>query len=165
MPRIALIAHDAKKSELTAFVTEHIETFRTCTIIATETTATYLHEQTGLTVEHVASGPLGGDLMIGAEVAENALDGVIFLRDPLCAHSHEPDITALLRICDVHTTPLATNLGSATIFIKELERAVSNVKLEDERRNTDSYLGFPHCSCTTDRSVGKLCDCDTGMDG
>ncbi|WP_254547058.1 methylglyoxal synthase [Halomarina pelagica] len=124
MPRIALIAHDEKKPELIEFVDEHVDVFRECEVIATGTTGKRLEQETDLTVERMASGPIGGDLMIGAEVAKDALDGIIFLRDPLRAQPHEPDITALLRICDVHETPLATNLGSARPLVEELERGL-----------------------------------------
>ncbi len=124
MPRIALIAHDEKKPDLVAFANEHAETFAQCDLIATGTTGKRLDEETELTVEPMASGPLGGDMMIGGEVARDALDGIVFLRDPLRAQPHEPDITALLRICDVHDTPLATNLASAAYLVAGLARAV-----------------------------------------
>ncbi|MFC7157408.1 methylglyoxal synthase [Halomarina halobia] len=122
MPRIALIAHDEKKPALIDFVDEHVDAFRECEVIATGTTGKRLNQETDITVDRMESGPIGGDLMIGAEVAKNALDGIIFLRDPLRAQPHEPDITALLRICDVHETPLATNLGSAVPFVESLKR-------------------------------------------
>ncbi|KYH25933.1 methylglyoxal synthase [Halalkalicoccus paucihalophilus] len=118
MTRLALIAHDEKKPDLIKFVRRHEERLAECDLIGTGTTGKRLNEETGLTVERMASGPLGGDMMIGAEIAKEALDGVIFLRDPLRAQPHEPDITALLRICDVHDTPLATNLASASCLIE-----------------------------------------------
>ncbi len=121
MTRLALIAHDEKKPDLIQFVRDHETTFRACELIATGTTGKRLNEATDLAVERMESGPLGGDLMIGAEVAKNALAGVIFLRDPLRAQPHEPDISALLRICDVHDTPLATNLASATHLIEGID--------------------------------------------
>ncbi|WP_435195106.1 methylglyoxal synthase [Natronomonas sp. EA1] len=111
--RIALIAHDAKKDDLVAFADRHRETLARFDLIATGTTGKRLREATGLTVERKASGPLGGDLQIGAEVAEGSCEAVVFLRDPHTAQPHEPDISALLRICDVHDVPLATNLASA----------------------------------------------------
>ncbi|MFC7222060.1 methylglyoxal synthase [Halalkalicoccus sp. GCM10025322] len=118
MTRLALIAHDEKKPDLIDFAREHEELLSNCELIATGTTGKRLGEETDLTIERMESGPLGGDLMIGAEVAKGALDGIVFLRDPLRAQPHEPDITALLRICDVHDTPMATNLTSARYLIE-----------------------------------------------
>lgn len=118
MTRLALIAHDEKKPDLIDFAREHEELLSNCELIATGTTGKRLGEETDLTIERMESGPLGGDLMIGAEVAKEALDGIVFLRDPLRAQPHEPDITALLRICDVHDTAMATNLASARYLIE-----------------------------------------------
>lgn len=118
MTRLALIAHDEKKPDLIRFARDHEATLGACELIATGTTGKRLTEATDLAVERMESGPQGGDLMIGAEVAKNALAGVVFLRDPLRAQPHEPDISALLRICDVHDTPLATNLASADCLIE-----------------------------------------------
>lgn len=101
MTRVALIAHDEPKPELVAFARSHEEQLSDYELVATGTTGKRLMEETGLEVERKESGPLGGDMMIGAEVAEGRLDGIIFLRDPLRAQPHEPDISALLRICDV----------------------------------------------------------------
>lgn len=118
MTRLALIAHDEKKPDLIDFAREHEELLSNCELIATGTTGKRLGEETDLAIERMESGPLGGDLMIGAEVAKGALDGIVFLRDPLRAQPHEPDITALLRICDVHDTAMATNLASARYLIE-----------------------------------------------
>ena len=86
-------------------------------LVATATTGRLIKEQTGLEVETFMSGPLGGDQQIGALVATEQIDLIIFLRDPLTAQPHEPDITALIRICDVHNIPAATNIKSANILI------------------------------------------------
>ncbi|WP_254524906.1 methylglyoxal synthase [Natrinema caseinilyticum] len=118
MTRIALIAHDEKKPDLIEFARTHQSQLREYELVATGTTGKRLLEGTDLEVERKESGPLGGDLMIGAEVAAGTLDGIVFLRDPLRAQPHEPDISALLRICDVHDTALATNLASATFLIE-----------------------------------------------
>src|SRR6056297_1938272 len=118
--RLALIAHDKKKDDLMAFATDHEETLSQASLMATGTTGERLMEVTDLDIERKQSGPLGGDMQIGAEIASETCDGVIFLRDPLTAQPHEPDITALLRICDVHQTPLATNLASADAVLDEL---------------------------------------------
>lgn len=123
MKTIALIAHDKKKQEMLDFVKEHLPIFTEYHLIATATTGHLINEHLGLPVLTFLSGPLGGDQQIGAKVAGEEVDLVIFLRDPLTAQPHEPDITALLRICDVHNVPLATNRTSAhlllTAFTKE----------------------------------------------
>lgn len=120
MTRVALIAHDEKKSDLIEFAQAHEPQLREYDLIATGTTGKRLMEATDLEIERKESGPLGGDLMIGSEVAQDLLDGIVFLRDPLRAQPHEPDISALLRICDVHDTALATNLASAEFLIEGL---------------------------------------------
>jgi methylglyoxal synthase len=120
MTRIALIAHDETKPELIDFARAHEDQLRAYELIATGTTGQRLIDEVGLEIERKESGPLGGDMMIGSEVAEGKLDGVVFLRDPLRAQPHEPDISALLRICDVHDTALATNLASAEFLIEGL---------------------------------------------
>ncbi|MNC36733.1 Methylglyoxal synthase [compost metagenome] len=79
-------------------------------------------EATSLQIHRFLSGPLGGDQQIGALIAQNEMDLVIFLRDPLLAQPHEPDITALLRLCDVHGIPVATNVASAEILVRALDR-------------------------------------------
>ncbi|MTI61530.1 MAG: methylglyoxal synthase [Firmicutes bacterium] len=117
MKRIALIAHDEKKSAMIEFAKKNRDLLRECDLVATGTTGKLINEEVGLPVERMESGPLGGDQMIGAEIAKERVDGVIFLRDPLTAQPHEPDITALLRVCDVHNTPLATNVATADIIL------------------------------------------------
>jgi methylglyoxal synthase len=117
---VALIAHDEKKPELIDFATEHSDILERHEIVATGTTGKKLMEATKLDVERKASGPLGGDMQIGAEIADGEIEVVIFLRDPLTAQPHEPDISALLRICDVHDVPLATNLASADAVLNGL---------------------------------------------
>lgn len=121
MKTIALIAHDKKKEEMIGFVNNHKELFAKYSLVATATTGRLIKEKVGLDVTAMMSGPLGGDQQIGALIATEKIDLVIFLRDPLTAQPHEPDITALLRICDVHNIPLATNRKSAHILIKSLE--------------------------------------------
>lgn len=120
--RIALIAHDRQKDEMVRFVTKHREFLSRVKLVATGTTGKRIEEETGLQVERVLSGPYGGDQQIGAQVATGQIDVVIFLRDPLTAQPHEPDITALLRVCDVHNIPLATNLAGAEWLLEVLER-------------------------------------------
>jgi len=117
--RLALIAHDGKKAEMVGFVKDNLKFIRKFDLIATGTTGRYL-EQAGLKVKKVESGPQGGDAQIAAMIVEGTLDGVIFLRDPLGIHPHEPDIFMLLRLADVRNIPLATNLASANILIRGL---------------------------------------------
>ncbi|WEL22728.1 methylglyoxal synthase [Halorhabdus sp. BNX81] len=123
MTRIALIAHDDEKPEMIDFVQEHEPQLSEYELVCTGTTGKRIMEETDLSVERKQSGPLGGDTQIGAEVAADRLDGIIFLRDPLTAQPHEPDITALLRICDVHDTPMATTRTSAEFLVEGLANA------------------------------------------
>lgn len=120
MVRIALIAHDNRKLVMMKFITENRACFEGHQLFATGTTGKLIHEQTGLEVHCFLSGPLGGDQQIGSRVATGEIDMVIFLRDPLTAMPHEPDVTALLRLCDVRDIPVATNLGSARMFANDL---------------------------------------------
>ncbi|MDO4203320.1 MAG: methylglyoxal synthase [Selenomonadaceae bacterium] len=117
METIALIAHDKKKDEMLEFVEHHKELLEKFHLVATRTTGTLIKEHLGLEVETMMSGPLGGDQQIGALVATEQVQYVIFLRDPLTSQPHEPDINALLRLCDVHNIPLATNRQSAHIML------------------------------------------------
>lgn len=120
--RIALIAHDEQKETLIEFANEHRETLSQHSLVATGTTGKRLNEETDLDVERKSSGPLGGDFQIGAEIASGDCHAVVFLRDPLTAQPHEPDVTALLRLCDVHDVPLATNPASALYVIEGIDR-------------------------------------------
>jgi methylglyoxal synthase len=119
---IALIAHDRQKDALVNFVVAYRHIFERHTLYATGTTGLRIQDATGLPVRRVQSGPYGGDQQIGAKIAEDQMDLVIFLRDPLTAQPHEPDIMALLRLCDVHNVPVATNLATAEGLIRALER-------------------------------------------
>ena len=118
--KIALIAHDGKKAAMVAFVMKRLEFFNRgdVNIVATGTTGSVITHAGIDKVERVNSGPMGGDAEIGAMVARGEIDGVIFFRDPLDKHPHEPDIQMLMRVCDVHDIPLATNYKSAHIMIK-----------------------------------------------
>jgi len=117
---LALIAHDHKKDAMVALATEFAPFLKTCTLIATGTTGGRLQSEVGLTVERLHSGPMGGDLQIGARLAEGGVDAVIFLRDPMTPQPHEPDINALVRACDVHDVPCATNVSSARLVLSRL---------------------------------------------
>jgi len=114
--RIALIAHDGKKPEMVTFLRDHLNLLQRDDIklVATGTTGKHI-EAAGLTVKRYLSGPLGGDAQIATKVAEGKIDAVFFFRDPLDKHPHEPDIAMLMRICDVHNIPLATNPATAKL--------------------------------------------------
>lgn len=118
---IAIIAHDGKKAEMVAFVKDHLDLFqrKSINLVATGTTGSYM-ERAGLTVEKMASGPFGGDAQIAGRIVEGQVDMVIFFRDPLGKHPHEVDVSMLMRICDVHNIPLATNPAAARLFVNGL---------------------------------------------
>jgi methylglyoxal synthase len=118
---IALIAHDNKKNQMINFTIAHKHILQKHSICTTGTTGKLVSEVTGLEVTRYLSGPLGGDQQIGAEVAKGLIDLVIFMRDPLTAQPHEPDITALMRICDVRGVPLATNIATAEVLLKAMD--------------------------------------------
>ena len=132
IPRVALIAHDKKKIDLIMFVREHLDIFKNCRLFATSTTGNLLKEKVKLELTSFKSGPLGGDLQIGSLIANDEIDFVIFLRDPLTAQRHEPDVTALLRVCDVHNKPLATNLATAEALVMEIGRFLDSSDLGKE---------------------------------
>jgi diacylglycerol kinase (ATP) len=119
---IALIAHDRKKDDMVAFARRHQSVLGKYALVATGTTGERIQAGTSLTVERMASGPLGGDAQIAARVVTGDIAAVIFLLDPLYAQPHEPDIRALLRICEVHDVPLATNLATAEAIATQLSR-------------------------------------------
>ena len=118
---IALIAHDNKKSDMLEWVRVNRDRLAAHTLCGTGTTARLIAEQTSLPVLAYNSGPLGGDQQIGAMLANGELGLIIFLRDPLTAQPHEPDVSALLRLCDVQKIPLATNVSSAIIMLESLK--------------------------------------------
>ena len=117
---VALIAHDKKKLDLAVFAKDHADVLARFPLIATSTTGSVLKDKAGLQAERLLSGPEGGDLQFGSRIAEGLVLAVIFFRDPLTAQPHEPDVSALMRICDVHVVPLATNLGTAEAIIEWL---------------------------------------------
>ncbi|MBN6888443.1 methylglyoxal synthase [Cytobacillus horneckiae] len=119
---IALIAHDKKKNDIVRFATAYKNTLAMHQLYATGTTGLRIQEETGLDIHRFQSGPMGGDQQIGAMIAQNKMDVVLFFRDPLTAQPHEPDINALIRLCDVYAVPLATNMGTAEVIVMGLER-------------------------------------------
>jgi methylglyoxal synthase len=122
-PLVALIAHDRKKDEIVEFVAQYRQILTTCQLMATGTTGGRIADATGLPVERMLSGPLGGDAQIAAKVAQREVAAVIFLVDPLFAHPHEPDIQGLLRVCNLYDIPLATNLATARLVVAGLGEA------------------------------------------
>ncbi|WP_299109507.1 methylglyoxal synthase [uncultured Winogradskyella sp.] len=118
---IAIIAHDGKKAEMVQFLNQNSEILKQkkITLISTGTTGEKV-SKAGLEVKALLSGPLGGDAQIAARVAEGQCDMVLFFRDPLDRHPHEPDILMLMRLCDVHNVPLATNPATAELLIKAI---------------------------------------------
>jgi methylglyoxal synthase len=119
---IALIAHDQKKDEMVNFTIAYEHVFSKYELYATGTTGKRIMQETGLHVNRMMSGPLGGDQQIGAMVATGKLDLILFFRDPLTAQPHEPDVSALLRLCDVYGIPLATNIATAELLIAAVEK-------------------------------------------
>ena len=122
--KIALIAHDKKKERIIELAKKYRDVLADHELYATGTTGTLIMGETGLTIRRMKSGPLGGDQQIGAMLAEGNLDLIIFLRDPLTAQPHEPDVSALLRLCDVQKIPLATNKHSAEIMLEALKNKI-----------------------------------------
>lgn len=118
---IAVIAHDGKKPEMVAFVMDHLEILnnKKVQLIATGTTGSHI-KKAGLDVEIMESGPIGGDAQIASRIVEKKVDMVVFFRDPLGKHAHEVDVSMLMRICDVHNIPIATNPAAAELFFKAL---------------------------------------------
>ena len=114
---IAIVAHDGKKADMVAWATYNRETLADYNIIGTGTTGKLLQEKVGLKIERLMSGPYGGDAQIAARVVEGEVDCVFFFVDPLDKHPHEPDIQTLLRACNVHNVPIATNIATADLII------------------------------------------------
>ncbi len=119
---IALIAHDKKKFDMIKFCNDFKDTLEKHTLFGTGTTGTRIMENVHLEIARMKSGPLGGDQEIGAMVANGNIDMVIFFRDPLTSQPHEPDVSALIRLCDVYEVPLATNRATATLLVDDLSK-------------------------------------------
>ena len=118
---MALIAHNKMKPELIAFCVRHVDFLKQHNLFATGTSGKVVMAATNLDIHCFKSGPLGGDQMIGAKVANGEIDLIIFFRDPLTAQPHEPDISALFRLSDVYQIPLASNPTTAELFFKCLK--------------------------------------------
>jgi methylglyoxal synthase len=114
---LAVIAHDGRKADLVAWATYNRDRLAEFDLVATATTGALLRDKVGLQVQIMLSGPLGGDAQIAAMVAEGQIRAVFFFVDPLSAHPHDPDIRTLLRVCNVHNVPLASNVAGADLFL------------------------------------------------
>lgn len=121
MKKIALIAHDNMKNDLVEFTKKHVDFFKKYPLVATGTTGKRIAEATRLEIHRYQSGPIGGDQQIGADIAMNEMEAVFFFRDPLTAQPHEPDISALIRLADVHKIPIATNQSTAELLVTALK--------------------------------------------
>ena len=121
--KIALIAHDKKKDDMIKLAIKYRDVLAKHELWATGTTGTLVMGETGLKITRMKSGPLGGEQQIGSMIADGLLDLILFLRDPLTAQPHEPDVSALLRLCDVQNIPLATNVKSAEIMLDRLNES------------------------------------------
>ncbi|MGG7163739.1 methylglyoxal synthase [Clostridium ihumii] len=119
--KIAFIAHDKKKDDMIEFVRRYREILKKHELYATGNTGTFISKLANLEVHKYLSGPMGGGQQIGAKLAEGEIDLVFFFRDPLTAQPHEPDVNALIRLCDVHCIPLATNIGTAESMMTSLK--------------------------------------------
>lgn len=126
--KIALIAHDRKKDLMVKLVTAYRPILAKHQLFATGTTGGRIADATGLPIHRFKSGPLGGDQQIGAMISEDEMGMVIFLRDPLAAQPHEPDVTALIRLSDVYEIPLATNIGTAEILLRGLDAGFADFR-------------------------------------
>ena len=119
---IALIAHDKKKELIVDLCIAYKAILQHHNLYATGTTGSFISEGAGLSVYCFSPGPLGGAQQVAARVSLNEMDLVIFLRDPVTAREYEPDINSLLRLCDMNNIPFATNIATAEMLIKSLER-------------------------------------------
>lgn len=147
--RIALIAHDDRKSDLLEWAAYNRGTLRRHTLFATGTTGTILQDQLGLRVHAFLSGPLGGDQQIGAKIAEGEIDFLIFFWDPLASHAHDPDVRALLRVAALRNIPVATNratadfIFSSTLMNADYERIVYNYAARLKRERVIEQVEMP----------------------
>ena len=119
---IGMVAHDAKKKLMQNFCIAYRQILCNNELYATGTTGRLIEEATGLTIHKYLAGHLGGTQQLGAQIEQNEIDLVIFLRDPLTVKSNEPDVNSIVRLCDAHNIPLATNLATAELLIKSLDR-------------------------------------------
>jgi methylglyoxal synthase len=136
--KIALIAHDNKKTDMVEWAKYNIETLRQHSLYATGTTGLLLQRELGLDITVLESGPLGGDMQIGARISEGKIDFLIFFWDPLAQLPHDPDVKALLRMAVVWNIPIANNRASADFLIS------SPLMCQDYPRLVPDYEAYKH---------------------
>ncbi len=119
---IGFVAHDAKKKLMQNFCVAYRGILCKHTLFATDTTGRLIEEVTGLSIHKYLAGHLGGEQQLGSDIEQNKMDLIIFLRDPLSPKVHEVDVNHIVRLCDIHNIPLATNLASAELMVKSLDR-------------------------------------------
>ena len=119
---IGLIAHDSKKALMQNLCIAYRGILSKHQLFATGTTGRLIEEVTNLTIHKYLAGPLGGQQQLGAQIAQNDIDALVFLRDPSNPKPHEPNVNDVIRLCDVHNIPMATNLATAEIIILALDR-------------------------------------------
>ncbi len=119
---IGLIAHDSKKTLMQNFCIAYRGILCKHELFATETTGRLVEEVTNLSIHKFLSGPLGGTQQLGSQIAQNDIDALIFLRDPMAPKPHEPNVNDVVRLCDVHNIPMATNLATAEILVLAIDR-------------------------------------------
>lgn len=119
---IGLIAHDSKKTLMQNFCIAYRGILSKHELFATETTGRLVEEVTNLTIHKFLAGPLGGMQQLGSQIAQNDIDALIFLRDAMVPKSHEPNVNDVVRLCDMHNIPMATNLATAELVILAIDR-------------------------------------------
>ena len=119
---IGLIAHDSKKTLMQNFCIAYRGILSRHELFATETTGRLVEEATNLTIHKFLAGHLGGMQQLGSQISQNNLDALIFLRDPLAPKPHEPNVNDVVRLCDVHNIPMATNLATAELLVLAIDR-------------------------------------------
>lgn len=119
---IGLIAHDSKKTLMQNFCIAYRGILSKHELFATETTGRLVEEATNLTIHKFLAGHLGGMQQLGSQIAQNNIDALIFLRDPMAPKPHEPNVNDVVRLCDVHNIPMATNLATAELLILAIDR-------------------------------------------
>jgi len=119
---IGLIAHDSKKTLIQNFCIAYNGILNKHTLYATGTTGRLIEEVTNLTIHKYLAGHLGGQQQLGSQISQNEIDALIYLRDPATPQSHEPDVYDVMRLCDMHNIPMATNLATAELIILAIDR-------------------------------------------
>ena len=135
---IALIAHDKKKELMVEFCIAYSGILSKHNLVATGTTGSLISDATGLKIQKFLTGPQGGDQQIGARIAYNEIDLVLFFRDPMSSSEYEPDVHLLARLCDMHNIPIATNVATAEMLILGLDRG--DLDWRDVSRSTGHYI-------------------------